>query len=294
MPFPQARNLRLRDKGVPAMNRTTMKDLTALETHFEFGENWSDYSSRIDDQVIARAVQSFQTLVKPEEIVGRRFLDIGSGSGLHSLAAHLSGAGAVTAVDIDPKSVATTRRVLSERGVHAGVEQRSVFDLEGMREYDVVYSWGALHHTGAMWDAIDAAATRVAPGGLLVLALYKKTLLCEAWKVEKRLYTTAPKPLQLLWLGVFSTAFLVAGSLCGTNPIKYVRNYSCNRGMSYWHDIHDWLGGYPYESCTPAEVTAHVGALGFTPVRQANIETGIDRIGMFGTGCAEYVFRKTG
>jgi SAM-dependent methyltransferase len=272
------------------MYRVMRKDLTALESHFAFGENWSDYSSRIDDNVVATAVRSFQSLVKPEEISGRGFLDIGSGSGLHSLAAYLSGAGAVTAIDIDPESAATTRRVLSERGAHARVEQRSVFDLEGMGEYDVVYSWGVLHHTGAMWRAIDAAAARVAPGGLLVLALYRKTPLCEAWKVEKRLYSAAPKSLQRIWLRAFGTALLIRESLFGTNPITYVRNYRSNRGMSYWHDVHDWLGGFPYESCSPAEVTAHVGALGFAPIRDSHVESGI---GIFGTGCAEYVFRKT-
>jgi 2-polyprenyl-3-methyl-5-hydroxy-6-metoxy-1,4-benzoquinol methylase len=272
------------------MNRAMTKDLTALETHFKFGENWRDYSAHIDDQVVASAVRSFQTLVKPEEIAGRGFLDIGSGSGLHSLAAHLSGVGAITAVDIDAESVATTRRMLSERGVDARVEQRSVFDLKGMGEYDVVYSWGVLHHTGAMWRAIDAAAAHVVPGGLFVLALYKKTPMCGVWKAEKRLYTAAPKALQRIWLRMFGTAALIAKSLLGTNPFKYVRNYSSNRGMSYWHDVHDWLGGYPYESCTPAELNAHVCALGFTAVRKANIETGM---GILGTGCAEYVFRKT-
>src|SRR5689334_15643474 len=105
-------------------------ELTKRETHFEFGQNWADFSKLIDDERMTLATESVRRLVP--DIKGKTFLDIGSGSGLFSLAALRLGAARVHAVDIDENSVATTTRVLE---VHGGkdrpwkAEQKSVFDL---------------------------------------------------------------------------------------------------------------------------------------------------------------------
>lgn len=59
--------------------------------------------------------------------------------------------------------------------------------------------------------------------------------------------------------------------------------------MNFWHDEHDWLGGYPYESASPAEVRAFMGQLGFHQV-QAFIPD--DSLGLTGASCAEYTFSR--
>jgi 2-polyprenyl-6-hydroxyphenyl methylase/3-demethylubiquinone-9 3-methyltransferase len=264
-------------------------DLLEAETHFDFGKNWSDYSRRIDEAAIREAEKGLLKLIPADAIKGVRVLDIGSGSGLHSLAAHRLGAAEITAVDIDQDSVETTRKVLAHFGVPARVERMSVFELDALGTFDIVYSWGVLHHTGDMWRAISCAAEHVRPGGLFVIALYQKTPLCGAWTVEKRIYTKAPKVLRHAWKAAFGTALLSAIGLTGRNPVAYVRNYKGTRGMSYWHDVHDWLGGYPYESSTPEETRDYVCELGFEAVQVGDLKPGV---GLFGTGCAEYVFRK--
>ena len=263
--------------------------LLEASTHFDFGRNWSEYARLIDDEAVREAEKGLLKLIPAERIAGADWLDIGSGSGLHSLAASRLGARHVTAIDIDSNSVETTRRVLAANAVEAKVEERSIFEADELGRFDIVYSWGVLHHTGDMWRAIRAAAGHVGAGGLFVIALYEKTPLCGAWRAEKRLYTRAPGPVRQLIKGLYAAAFLAALALNGRNPRAYVRDYRGARGMSFWHDVDDWLGGYPYESATPEETIRFIEALGFEsgPVFNAR-----SSLGLFGTGCVEYVFSR--
>lgn len=265
--------------------------LLEADTHFDFGRNWSDYSRLIDESAIEEAEKGLLALVPRERLAGASWLDIGSGSGLHSLAAGRLGASAITALDIDRNSVETTRRVLSSHEIAATVEERSVFDLEALGEFDIVYSWGVLHHTGDMWRAVKAAASHVRPGGLFVIALYEKTPLCGMWRTEKRIYTNAPAIVRTMLRALYSTAFFAALLLTGRNPLRYIREYRGARGMDFWHDVDDWLGGYPYESASAAETRERVEALGFVQQRVMNSR---EPSGLLGTGCVEYVFEHAG
>jgi 2-polyprenyl-6-hydroxyphenyl methylase/3-demethylubiquinone-9 3-methyltransferase len=116
----------------------------------------------IDEVKIAQAMADLALLVTPAEINGRQFLDIGSGSGLSALAAARMGAG-VCCTDIDPDSIEATRTLLGHHLPSDAwtAEVVSVFDL-GDRKYDIVHSWGVLHHTGDMWRAIEKAAQQLA------------------------------------------------------------------------------------------------------------------------------------
>lgn len=271
----------------------TQPSLEALEAHFEFGENWRDYLVNVDDNAIREAERGLLRLLPAEAIAGSRFLDIGCGSGLHSLAALRLGASDLLAIDIDPNSVAATRELLSRYAPEAPVKLRelSVFDADPreLGQFDVVYSWGVLHHTGAMWKAVERASLLVRPGGLFAIALYQKRPTCGGWTVEKRFYAKASGPVRATFRGVYKAALYVALVATGRNPWKYVRNYKSARGMNFHNDVHDWLGGYPYESATPEEVNERVAAMGFTLVSEHPLPPGV---GLFGTGCAEYTFRK--
>jgi 2-polyprenyl-3-methyl-5-hydroxy-6-metoxy-1,4-benzoquinol methylase len=267
-------------------------DLTDAETHFRFGENWASYAEMIDDTRVEDAVKSVRELVG--DLDGRSFLDIGSGSGLFSAAALRLGAARVLAVDIDEASVATTRKVLTAQGSGDWrAELISVFDLPSRvsDRFDVVYSWGVLHHTGEMWRAIEAAASMVAEGGTFAFALYEKTALCGAWRYEKRVYRKLPsafqKVLRSLYVGVWGAGMLAKGH----NPVRKIKQGQ-ERGMDVFHDVHDWMGGYPYESTTKTEVTSFMRGLGFEPVLDKRFRVLLG--GVLGSGCSEYVFRKTG
>ncbi|MCX7900996.1 MAG: class I SAM-dependent methyltransferase [Burkholderiaceae bacterium] len=274
------------------------EDLTQPETHFAFGRNWVAYAEKITAAEIAEAEAGLERLLGGEDLEGKRFLDIGCGSGLHSLAAVRLGARDVLAVDIDADSVATSHAVLSRwaPGGHWQVQRRSVFELdsEGARTFDVVYSWGVLHHTGDMKRAICHAAAMTAPGGLFIFALYRRVWMDWFWRWEKRWYAHASSSAQRHARSVYRVLFRLGLSATGRRFSDYVASYRSNRGMDYEHDVHDWLGGWPYESISPPEVEALMRKLGFSQVREFARKGGVlgRHTGLFGSGCDEYVYRK--
>lgn len=270
-----------------------MLDLRARETHFEFGANWLQFQNSVNSERVKEAIRGLERLFPDGELKGKRFLDIGCGSGLSMLAALMLGARDVVGVDIDENSVEAARRLLSRHapGEAWRVSQQSIFELgpDTLGRFDVVYSWGVLHHTGAMWDALDRASALVDPNGFFAVALYRKTPLCEAWRIEKRLYSRMPRPFQALWRSLFETLAILVMLIRGRNPVAYVANYRKNRGMSWSHDVHDWLGGYPYESVRPDEIHSRFHILGLRLVREFVLPPGR---GLLGSGCDEYVARR--
>lgn len=261
-------------------------DLKSVGSHFRFGENWASFATLLDQSRIDQSVKSLRDLVRAD-LAGKSFLDIGSGSGLSALAAARLGASPIMALDIDPDSVRTTRKTLSENAPDASVkvELHSIFDVDPAQlgTFDVV------HHTGAMWEAINRASQFVTPGGLFVLAIYNKTPFCGFWKWEKRIYTNAPGFVKFLLFHAFRTLAGLYALARARNPWKEAREYSERCGMEQDHDIKDWLGGYPYESASPEEIETFLMARGF---RHEHSQTLRKRSGLMGTGCAEYTYRK--
>lgn len=269
-----------------------MNDLMQRQWHFEFGANWADFARDIDDARIESAERCLHDLVGGN-LKGCSFLDIGCGSGLSALAAIRLGASRVRAVDLDEKSVATTRTLLAQYAPEADwvAETASVFDLEPSQDgyYDMVHSWGVLHHTGDMVLAIWRASRLVRLGGRFVFAIYQRTPSCDFWRWEKRYYHQAPSWTASLIRCVYKTVFVMALIATRRNPARYIRDYRCNRGMRWSNDVHDWLGGYPYESASEEEIDAIMTKFGF--IREsANL---LQRsLGILGSGCNEYVYRR--
>jgi len=273
-------------------------DLTDQAAHFAFGKNWAEYAAKISDTQITHAQQCLCNLVGNTSLRSKRFLDIGSGSGVHVLAAINLGATEVVAMDIDPDSVATTQALLEKHAnpkVQWQSKHASVFDLSPAEigNFDVVYSWGVLHHTGQMVRAIRTAADLVAKDGLFVFALYRRVLMDPFWKFEKRWYAKASLRSQRRAQAIFIVLSRLRMRLTGHKFDDMVAQYTNSRGMDYFHDIHDWLGGFPYESISTTEVAALMADLGFSPVRIiAQPVTFLSRLGLLGSGCDEFVYRR--
>jgi 2-polyprenyl-6-hydroxyphenyl methylase/3-demethylubiquinone-9 3-methyltransferase len=166
-----------------------------------------------------------------------------------------------------------------------------VFDLDPREvgTFDIVYSWGVLHHTGAMYKAIGRASTVVKPQGILALALYGKTMFCGLWRIEKRIYSRSPKWVQKAIEQVYYVAVGARLALKGESLKKRRETYFQQRGMDMYHDTRDWLGGYPYESISPQEAMTFMRKLGFEPIRSFVTPC----IGLLGAGCDEYSFTKS-
>jgi 2-polyprenyl-6-hydroxyphenyl methylase/3-demethylubiquinone-9 3-methyltransferase len=259
------------------------------EAHFEFGANWREYAKTIDETRIDLAIAGLRKLF-PEGIAGGTFLDIGCGSGLHALAALSLGATSVLAIDIDENSVGTTRELLNKYAPDKKWDAKvmSVFDASPavLGTFDIVYSWGVLHHTGDMWHAIEKAAALVGTGGQFALAIYAKTPFDVAWKIEKRLYSSSPAAVQWVLRQSFLAVLLAGKAVRGKNPLTIFRD-PLTRGMNLYHDVHDWLGGYPYETAAADELTSRMSALGFYELRSFRLP---DSLGLLGSGCHEFVF----
>jgi 2-polyprenyl-6-hydroxyphenyl methylase/3-demethylubiquinone-9 3-methyltransferase len=264
---------------------------------FGFGENWSQFLAAIDDSRIQQAESSLREMLEVDSLAGKTFLDIGSGSGLFSLAARRLGA-RVHSFDFDPKSVFCTTELKKnyfQNDDSWKIEEASVLDKEFMQslgQFDIVYSWGVLHHTGQLWPAMENAQERVAPGGKFFIALYNDTGSQSArWYWIKKTYNGLP--------GILRTPFAIAVTVPGElkfmassvltlNPRRYIdswTNYQRNRGMTKWRDIIDWVGGYPYEVSKPDEVFEFCKARGFTLTKL--------KCGNVGLGCNQFVFQRS-
>lgn len=267
------------------------QDATRLERHFRFGRNWRSYAKGVDEPQIAAAVAGLARLIPDGGLSGKRFLDIGCGSGLSMLAAQKLGASAIHGIDIDPESVETAREVLGKFAAEHSwtVETASILEVrpEDIGTFDIVHSWGVLHHTGDMWEALARAASLVGSDGLLVVALYRRTPFCDLWTVEKKMYAPAPRWVQAAIRGIYRGAFLAGLIATGRRPKDYLDDYFNTRGMDWKHDVHDWLGGYPYESTRPDEMHEKFAALGFSVTTVHEVAPPLH--GLFGSACDEYV-----
>lgn len=241
-----------------------MMNESTRDGRFPFGRNWADYAGSVNESRIAGARDSLAMMLGRNSLEGQTFLDAGCGSGLFSLAARRMGA-RVHAFDIDADSVRTAER-LRERFAPGDpewiIEQGSMLDaawLDRLGQFDVVYAWGTVHHTGAMWHALDYVAARVKPGGTLYVSVYNdQGWRSRYWLAVKRAYNHDP-------VSRWALIVLHAPWHVGARGLwRRVRGREgADRGMSPWHDLLDWLGGYPFEVARPEQVFDFLRGRGF-------------------------------
>jgi len=290
------------------MKTAVMRD-PETEPRFQFGANWQRFLSTLTEDRIQAAMSSLRRSLHVDTLVGKSFLDIGSGSGLFSLAAYRLGA-TVSSFDYDPQSVACTLELRQRESASFDrwtIEQGSVLDADYMASlgtYDIVYSWGVLHHTGNMWTAIDLAAQRVKVGGQFYLAIYNdQGDVSRVWRGIKRIYVALPavmRPLYVILVGGLWGAQRVLKKLCtalgswlldGTNTVTRSTNAAGlaasqrQRGMHLWYDLVDWIGGYPFEVATPNAVFEFLRERGFQLQHLSTCGGNL--------GCNEFVFVLT-
>jgi SAM-dependent methyltransferase len=256
---------------------------------FSFGRNWEDFiKTSFSSERVEIAKAHLLDFLELEDLRGTYFLDVGSGSGIHSLAALLVGAEKVVSFDVDEYSVKAAEMVRERKGGDFDWEilRGSVLDkdfLARIKPADIVYSWGVLHHTGDMWPAIRNAAGLIRPGGLFYLALYTTTPKSDFWLSVKKTYNRSSEPLKRTMEYAYALQGTVLPELIHfRNPWKIIRGYKKSRGMSFMTDVRDWLGGYPFEHASIEEV------LGFgrksLGLELVNIKTG--------EANTEYLFKR--
>jgi len=252
---------------------------------FKFGQNWASFSRQLDEARIEKATTSLTSLFGENTLKGKTFLDIGCGSGLFSIAASRLGAQSVVGLDVDAVSIDTSRANFMRWAGNehaASFLQASVLDDKQMKSlgtFDLVYSWGVLHHTGNMAQALANAAKCVRPGGMLMIAIYNRHWSSPIWKWIKWLYNKAGSFGQRLLIWIFMPIIFVAKWL-----VTFKNPFKMKCGMDFMHNVIDWVGGYPYEYASVDAMTAQLKSLGFEilTVRPASVPT----------GCNEFVCRS--
>ncbi|WP_188151683.1 class I SAM-dependent methyltransferase [Teredinibacter waterburyi] len=239
-----------------------------MDINFKFGRNWQQFlDESFDHKRVTIAQQHLLKTLRLENLKGKIFLDIGCGSGIHSLAALAAGAEKVISIDVDPQSVAATKSLWRNAGKPRNWSQAegSVLDeafMQSLPKADIVYSWGVLHHTGSMWEALDKVTIPLATDGILYIALYAYEMYQnptpEYWIETKRAYNQAsPEQREKMEYDYAWEQVLKPVAAKGENPLLVIKDYSKSRGMEFWTDVRDWLGGYPMEFAKASDIAQH-------------------------------------
>jgi SAM-dependent methyltransferase len=256
---------------------------------FSFGANWQKLIGRLSQEQVQHATDSVASSFGSEQVAGRRFVDVGCGSGLFSLGALKLGASQVVSIDVDPNAIACATELKRKEGNPANwaIRAGSILDASFIRTFepaDLVFSWGVIHHTGAMWTAFENLLLLVRPSGLLRVAIYNRPRKPGLQLALKRSYNRAPRRLRPLMVAGYGSVLLTLLAVNGRNPVRYVSEYgSRSRGMDFWRDVEDWLGGLPFEYASPDEVRK------FAENSEFQVE---DELVRSPGGCNEYLLRR--
>lgn len=236
--------------------------------NFSFGKNWQKYLKTLNYVKVKLAQKSLKTFLG--DINGKIFLDVGSGSGIFSYSIYHMGGKEIVSFDIDPFSVQCNKFLRNQVKnpekwkIYQGsiLDKKFINKIKSFGDFDIIYAWGVLHHTGHIWEAIKNTVSLLRVNSLLYVAIYNKTKTSGVWLLIKKIYNNSPNIGKLLVENLYFLIYYVISPLIKLkNPLDYKRKYKNKRGMDIRVDIKDWLGGYPYEYATFEEVIDFINEL---------------------------------
>ena len=128
----------------------------------------SGFASRVDS-----ILSESELRIDRRWFAGKQVLDAGCGNG-RWIEGFLRLGSEVTAIDVSEAALRHVRRVYGDR---IRVLRGSILEADSLlagQEFDLVFSWGVLHHTENAADAMKTLARLVKQDGFLYLYLYGK------------------------------------------------------------------------------------------------------------------------
>ncbi len=261
---------------------------------FSFGKNWKDFLNKLTDERIDEAIKSLKFFLGKDSLEGLSFVDIGCGSGLFSLSAKKLGVKKLISMDVDDSSVECARYLKNKYYSNSKsweIFKGSALDkdfIASLGKFDIVYSWGVLHHTGDMWRAIKNVELLLNENSVLYLALYNEKTGIQSsrfWEKVKKIYSKGNIFIKKIIEFLYIIQFFIKGFIKLENRLNYIKNYKSKRGMNWWNDVKDWLGGYPYEYAKVKVVCDYFENKGYKVLKTKDCKNG--------TGCNEFLIKKS-
>ncbi|MBI2637974.1 class I SAM-dependent methyltransferase [Candidatus Peregrinibacteria bacterium] len=154
------------------MDKNTLKQ--AVKTHWEDETCGIRYGEEIEQgrYELEPHIPSFAQFSKAK---WKKVLEIGVGAGVDFLEWIRHGAHA-TGIDLTEAAIKHTRERLEAHNIKPHQYRLLASDAEKLpfadREFDIIYSWGVLHHTPDTTQAFKEALRVLKPGGILKAMIY--------------------------------------------------------------------------------------------------------------------------
>jgi len=229
---------------------------------FSFGKNWQNFNKNITNKNINNSIKYFKNFTKFVNLKNKTFIDVGCGSGINSLLAIKLNAKKVLSIDIDENSVSACKLLRKKYKISNKnwiIKQVSILDtskIKKLGKFDFIYSWGVLHHTGDMNKAFDNLFLLAKKKSYIYVSIYNKYLTSNTWKIIKYFYASSNNFIKKIMEKIYITIYYIGLNLNKYSIKEYKKSFVLKRGMSFRHDIIDWLGGYPYEYLSFEDLSA--------------------------------------
>ncbi|MFQ6107920.1 MAG: class I SAM-dependent methyltransferase [Candidatus Aminicenantales bacterium] len=133
---------------------------------------WQNYTPEY-----AASKKHWALFFDPEEVLNKSVLDAGCGTGVFSIIFARMGALSVVGIDISKRSLERAQRQADQLGL-----QNATFQKVNMLRlpftdacFDIVWSWGSVHHTADPFGCLAELIRVLKPGGSLLVAVYRRT-----------------------------------------------------------------------------------------------------------------------
>jgi len=224
------------DMNLNLLSRCDERQTLERSTSELYSDLWQGFdTSDLTDESFRLLTDRLPKDIIEENIVGKNVLDMGCGSGRHSIALAKVGAGRVTGIDLQRKSFAAAKQWCKDNNLSVQFEEGNVHRLRfDNGAFDFVFCNGVLHHTSSIEKGLQELSRVLKKSGKAFLYLYasggafwttrrvlrrifkkipiaytksvlrmigmpsKRFVFCDTWYVPQEIHTTEKQLIEML------------------------------------------------------------------------------------------------